>query len=245
MRYLIGVHLAELRTPLLLLLLPRVKCLRVRSPLAPPPPPPVPTFLRDGHLSDDFHLVDVRYWHFFGHLRDAPPEGFLDIYEMLLLRDFLFLTVFHSFSPFSTVSHYFSPFLTVFHRFSLFFTVFHRFSLFLTVSHCFSPFLTVFHCFPPFFNIFHHFPLLLTVSLRFSLFFTVIHYFSPFFTVSLRGSMCCWPCWPGRPLGPVRPWVQYERRRIRTVYFVYFAADFCSNFAMKFRNGGGPNNLYK
>ena len=106
-----------------------------------------------------------------------------------------------------------------------------------TVSHYLSLFSTVF-------NIFHHFPLLLTVSLRFSLFFTVIHYFSPFFTVSLRGSMCCWPCWPGRPLGPVRPWVQYERRRIRTVNFVYFAADFCSNFAMKFRNGG-PNNLYK
>ena len=148
---------------------------------------------------------------------------FSDIYEMLLLRDFWTSTRCSSwgifcFSPFFTVSHRFSLFLTVFHRFSLFFTVFQRFS--------------------PFFNIFHHFPLLLTVSLRFSLFFTVIHYFSPFFTVSLRGSMCCWPCWPGRPLGPVRPWVQYERRRIRTVYFVYFAADFCSNFAMKFWNSG-------
>ena len=148
-------------------------------PPPPPPPPPVPTFLRDGHLSDDFHLVDVRYWHFFGHLRDAPPEGFSDIYEMLLLRDFLFLTVFHSFSPFSTVSHYFSPFLTVFHRFSLFFTVFHRFSTFSTIFHCCSLFLSVSHCF--------------------SLLFTTFHRFSPFLFVG--------QCVVG-PVGLVGPWVR-------------------------------------
>ena len=152
---------------------------------------------------------------------------FSDIYEMLLLRDFRTSTRCSSWGIFC-----FSPFFTVSHRFPPFLTISHRFSLFFTVSHCFSPFLTIFSTFS---TIFHCCSLFLSVSHCFSLLFTTFHRFSPFLFVG--------QCVVG-PVGLVGPWVQYERRRIRTVYFVYFAADFCSNFAMKFRNGG-PNNLYK
>ena len=104
---------------------------------------------------------------------------FSDIYEMLLLRDFLFLTV----------SHQFSPFLTISHRFSLFFTVSHCF-------HCFPPFLTVFSTFS---TIFHCCSLFLSVSHCFSLLFTTFHRFSPFLFVG--------QCVVG-PVGLVGPWVR-------------------------------------
>ena len=91
-------------------------------------------------------------WGIFGHLRDAPPEGF-----SVSHRFSQFLTVFHRFSLFLTVSHCFSPFLTVFHRFPPFLTVFQHFPPFSTVAHCFSPFLTVFHCYSLLFTVFHRF----------------------------------------------------------------------------------------